>query len=104
MRLSPIHAPILATTRAPLISSLTYRKPRTAIQIGTFSHMTEDLVASINNKAFTKWDLYIQTIKASDLDKFDFNPLDATKIWPGITEVKVGQMEMWAASKPWPLS
>ena len=65
-----------------------------AIQSGTFSHMTEDLVASINNKDFPKWDLYIQTIKASDLDKFDFNPLDATKIWPGIAEVKVGQMEL----------
>ncbi|WP_017347282.1 catalase [Pantoea sp. A4] len=62
------------------------------IQGTTFSHMTEDLVAAINEKKFPKWDLYIQTIKASELDKFDFNPLDATKIWPGIAEVKVGQL------------
>ncbi|MDI6635245.1 catalase [Pantoea dispersa] len=63
-----------------------------AIQGRSYSHMTEDLVAAINRKAFPKWDLYIQTIKTSELDKFDFNPLDSTKIWPNVPEVKIGQM------------
>jgi catalase len=31
-------------------------------------------------------------LKPQDLSKFDFDPLDATKIWPGIPERKVGQM------------
>lgn len=63
-----------------------------AMQGRSYSHMTEDLVAAIDRRDFPKWDLYIQVLPASDIDKFDFNPLDATKIWPGIAEVKVGQM------------
>lgn len=63
-----------------------------AIQGEAYSPMTEDLVTAISTGNFPKWDLYIQTLKADELDKFDFNPLDATKIWPGIPEFKIGQM------------
>jgi catalase len=31
-------------------------------------------------------------VKPEDLAKFEFDPLDATKIWPGIPERKIGQM------------
>ena len=54
--------------------------------------MTNDLVTHINKGDFPKWDLYVQVLKPEDLAKFDFDPLDATKIWPGVPERKVGQM------------
>ena len=57
-----------------------------------YSHMTNDLVSAIRKGDFPKWDLYIQVLKPEDLAKFDFDPLDATKIWPGIPERKIGQM------------
>jgi catalase len=36
--------------------------------------------------------LYIQVLNAQDLATFDFDPLDATKIWPNVPERKIGQM------------
>ncbi|MCK9815649.1 catalase KatB [Pseudomonas sp. MAFF 302046] len=62
------------------------------VQGRDYSHMTHDLVSHINQGDFPKWDLYVQVLKPEDLAKFDFDPLDATKIWPGIAERKVGQM------------
>ncbi|WP_339451710.1 catalase KatB [Pseudomonas sp. EA_5y_Pfl2_R50] len=62
------------------------------VQGQDYSHMTNDLVTNINKGNFPKWDLYIQVLKPQDLSKFDFDPLDATKIWPGVVEQKVGQM------------
>jgi catalase len=62
------------------------------VQGQDYSHLTNDLVTNINKGNFPKWDLYIQVLKPQDLSKFDFDPLDATKIWPGIAERKVGQM------------
>ncbi|MEG0207225.1 MAG: catalase [Hafnia sp.] len=57
-----------------------------------YSHMTTDLVAAISRGDYPKWDLYIQVLKPEDLKKFDFDPLDATKIWPDVPEKKIGQM------------
>ncbi|AMQ84857.1 catalase [Pseudomonas sp. 22105] len=62
------------------------------VQGRDYSHMSNDLVSQIGSGNFPKWDLYIQVLKPQDLSKFDFDPLDATKIWPGIPERKVGQM------------
>ncbi|NWB97768.1 catalase [Pseudomonas gingeri] len=62
------------------------------VQGKDYSHMTHDLVAHINKGEFPKWDLYVQVLTPQDLGKFDFDPLDATKIWPGVPERKVGQM------------
>ncbi|AVS61993.1 catalase [Paracidovorax avenae] len=62
------------------------------VQGKDYSHMTNDLVNAIRQGDFPKWDLYIQVLKPEDLGKFDFDPLDATKIWPGIPERKIGQM------------
>ncbi|MBF7685668.1 catalase [Acinetobacter sp. B10A] len=62
------------------------------VQGQDFSHMTTDLVNSINRGEFPKWDLYVQVITPEDLNKFDFNPLDATKIWPNVPSQKIGQM------------
>lgn len=63
-----------------------------AIQGRDYSHMTNDLVSAIKQGNFPKWDLYIQVLKPEELGKFDFDPLDATKIWPDVPERKIGQM------------
>lgn len=63
-----------------------------AIQSTQYSHMTEDLVSAIARGEFPKWDLYVQILKPADIAALDYNPLDATKIWPGIAETRVGQM------------
>lgn len=42
----------------------------------------KDLMQAIDNKAYPKWDFGIQVIPEEDQDKFEFDPLDATKIWP----------------------
>ncbi len=57
-------------------------------------HATHDLYSSIQAGKFPAWDLYVQTIDPADLDKFDFNPLDATKTWPEnlVPMKKIGRM------------
>ncbi|MEM1255431.1 MAG: catalase [Cyanobacteria bacterium P01_H01_bin.21] len=67
-----------------------------AMQADDFNHYTADLYAEVGRGNAPKWDLYIQTLKLEDLDKFDFNPLDATKIWPTdlVPERKVGTMTL----------
>jgi len=68
--------------------------PKSVVEVQgkDYSHMTHDLVAHINKGEFPKWDLYVQVLTPADLGKFDFDALDATKIWPGVPERKVGQM------------
>lgn len=67
-----------------------------AMQAKDFNHLTNDLYKNINAGNFPKWDLYIQVLDPKDLNKFDFNPLDATKIWPTnlVPEVKVGTLTL----------
>lgn len=62
------------------------------VQGKDFNHMSRDLITALNAGAYPKWDLYLQVIKPQDLDKFDYNPLDATKIWADVPEQKVGTM------------
>ncbi|SUI47361.1 catalase HPII [Salmonella enterica subsp. indica] len=62
------------------------------VQGKDYSHMTNDLVAAIRRGDYPKWDLYIQVLKPEELKTFDFDPLDATKIWPDVPEKKIGQM------------
>lgn len=62
------------------------------VQGKDYSHLSNDLVSHISKGDFPKWDLYVQVLKPEQLSTFDFDPLDATKIWPGVPERKVGQM------------
>ncbi|MFC5475454.1 catalase [Paraherbaspirillum soli] len=64
------------------------------VQAEDFNNLTNDLYAAIRRGDFPKWDLYLQIMKPEDLDKFPFDPLDATKVWPGIAETKVGTMTL----------
>ena len=55
---------------------------------------TADLYQEIGKGNFPSWELYVQILAPEDLDKFAFNPLDATKVWPEKIAplVKVGKM------------
>lgn len=61
-----------------------------------FNHLTNDLYANINKGNFPKWDLYVQVLDPQDFAKFDFDPLDPTKIWPTdlVPETKAGTMTL----------
>ncbi|AZQ56606.1 catalase [Burkholderia cenocepacia] len=56
--------------------------------------MTNDLYGALKAGNAPKWDLYIQVLKPSELDTFDFNPLDDTKVWTGVPERKVGTLTL----------
>lgn len=66
----------------------------TKIQGENFNHLTDDLYTEINKGNYPKWDLYVKVMKPEDLNNFDYNPLDATKMWLDIPEVKVGTMTL----------
>jgi catalase len=42
----------------------------------------KDLMEAINNKAYPKWDFAIQVIPEEKQHDFEFDILDATKVWP----------------------
>jgi catalase len=67
-----------------------------AIQAKDFQHATVDLYDNIKKGNFPSWELYVQMMKPEDLDKFDFNPLDDTKIWPETISksILVGKMTL----------
>ena len=67
-----------------------------AIQATNFNHLTQDLYDNIKQGNYPVWDLYIQTMKPSLVNSFDFNPLDDTKIWPEalIASRKVGELTL----------
>ena len=65
-----------------------------ALQGRNFNHASEDLINAITSGNFPKWDLYVQLLKPEQLDGFDFNALDATKVWTGVPETKVGTMTL----------
>lgn len=62
------------------------------VQGRDYSHMTTDLVAAIKRGEFPRWELHIQVLTPEALASFEFDPLDATKIWPGVPEMKIGEM------------
>ena len=58
------------------------------------SFHTADLYEAIANKEFPSWELGVKILKPEQLDGFDFNPLDATKIWPNVPETILGKMTL----------
>ncbi|WP_444903687.1 catalase [Microbulbifer sp. CnH-101-E] len=64
------------------------------IQSKDFSHATRDMYAAIEKGEYPQWDLYIKVLKPSQLDGFNYNPLDATKMWLDVEETKVGTMTL----------
>ena len=64
------------------------------IQGQDFNHATHDLIEAIKRKDYPQWELYVQLLKPEEFGKFDFNPLDPTKVWTGVPEVKVGRLTL----------
>ncbi|KAK8116888.1 catalase [Apiospora kogelbergensis] len=56
----------------------------------------KDLMEAIDNKAFPKWDFGIQVIPEADEHKFEFDILDATKVWPEelVPVRNIGELEL----------
>jgi catalase len=44
--------------------------------------LTLDLYEALKNGDYPAWELMVQVVRPEDLRKFDFDPLDATKLWP----------------------
>ena len=59
-----------------------------------FNFATKDLYENIATGNYPKWDLYAQILRPEDIEALDYNPFDATKVWPGIEEVKLGTMTL----------
>ncbi|KAM7513996.1 hypothetical protein LguiA_003579 [Lonicera macranthoides] len=55
-----------------------------AIKVGgaNHSHATQDLYDSIGAGNYPEWKLFMQIMDPDHEDRFDFDPLDVTKIWP----------------------
>lgn len=64
------------------------------IQSTDFNHASRDLQTAITNGDYPKWDLMIQVLKPEELNNFDFNPLDDTKIWPNLPSKKIGTLTL----------
>lgn len=52
------------------------------VQATDFNHATRDLYDAIRRGDMPSWELAVQVMDPSQLDSFDFDPLDATKEWP----------------------
>lgn len=63
------------------IKNLSDQESETLIGKDRESHQ-RDLLESIDNGNFPKWDLKIQVVPEKDAAKFQFNPFDLTKVWP----------------------
>ena len=50
--------------------------------IGNFNHATQDLYEAIERREFPAWELCVQTMSDDEHPELDFDPLDATKVWP----------------------
>ena len=64
------------------------------------SYLTKDLFEAIQAGKFPKWELQVQAVTPEDLKKkFDFDPLDDTKVWPdnlvGWTPVGTFTLNRW---------
>ncbi|MFN8533708.1 MAG: catalase [Dehalococcoidia bacterium] len=65
-----------------------------AIQATNFNHATQDLYDAIARGDYPEWELQVQLLEDGEHPELDFDPLDATKIWPPerFPMVPVGKM------------
>ncbi|SDW99464.1 catalase [Marininema mesophilum] len=52
------------------------------VQGNDFQHATRDLFDHIAKGDYPEWDLSVQLLPIEDMDNFDWDPLDPTKVWP----------------------
>ncbi|NGQ96587.1 catalase [Brevibacillus sp. SYP-B805] len=58
------------------------------------SHATQDLYEAIDRGDYPSWELFVQILQPDEMDRFPFDPLDPTKVWPEdeLPLIRVGQM------------
>jgi catalase len=78
------------------VKGLTTPEEVARVQGQDFQHATNDLYAAIGKGEFPSWELSAQVLDPKDLDAFDFDPLDATKVWPEdkAPSVKLGKFTL----------
>lgn len=54
--------------------------------------MSDDLYGALKRGDYPRWDLYIQVLDPTDMEHFDYDALDDTKVWDGVPERKIGTM------------
>ncbi|WP_419804657.1 catalase [Terriglobus sp.] len=52
------------------------------VQATNFNHATQDLYDSIESGNYPEWEMFVQIMSDDEHPELDFDPLDATKIWP----------------------
>jgi catalase len=60
----------------------TCSKPHCSTLLNTDLWIHQDLIEAIENRCYPTWKFGIQVISEADQDKFEFDILDATKLWP----------------------
>ncbi|HEV2763166.1 MAG TPA: catalase [Pyrinomonadaceae bacterium] len=53
-----------------------------ADKIGNFNHATQDLYEAIERGEYPEWEMFVQLMSDDEHAELDFDPLDATKVWP----------------------
>lgn len=68
----------------------------TEVQGRDFNHATRDLYDQIEQGKYPQWELHVQLMPLEDLDRWSFDPLDPTKVWPesAYPLIKVGTMTL----------
>ncbi|MCU6710723.1 catalase [Paenibacillus sp. J5C_2022] len=71
-------------------------KEASEMQAKDFNHATRDLYAAIEQGDYPSWELHVQLMPPEHLDRYAFDPLDPTKIWPEdmYPLMKVGTMTL----------
>lgn len=66
------------------------------LQSRDINHLTNDLYDNIEQGNFPSWDLRVQLLAPEDLNNFEFDPLDATKVWPEelFPFIKIGSLKL----------
>ncbi|MBH5319818.1 catalase [Paenibacillus sp. GSMTC-2017] len=52
------------------------------MQAKDFNHATRDLYEAIELGNFPQWELHVQLMPPEHMDRYAFDPLDPTKVWP----------------------
>ncbi|WP_298091845.1 catalase [uncultured Sphingomonas sp.] len=64
------------------------------VATASWNYLTDDLYGEIAKGNYPVWDLMVQTMKASDFAKLDYNPFDDTKEWLDVPFRKIGEMTL----------
>jgi catalase len=59
-----------------------------------WNYLTNDLYGALGKGENPQWDLMVQVLKPDQIDRFDYDALDATKEWKDVPERMVGTLTL----------